>query len=151
MTDQHEANHDNHDNHEPVSASVRWLAVSAASLAVLVVVSLLIVWGVQRWYHSRTAAVGPEGQQRFNDEELLTPLNPAQRWQRLNYERRQRKLLHEYGWNAAQPQTARIPIDRAMTLVERRYRTAESKKSKAKTPIKLPVERKAKKRKGDDQ
>jgi|GEM_PF-2518519 len=49
------------------------------------------------------------------------PLNPQQVAQKLAYIAKQETLLNDYGWADEQHQVARIPVERAMTLVVEKY------------------------------
>lgn len=109
--------------HEPATISARMFAFSIAGLLLLVVVSLTAMWGYERFLGSRrktgrTAARQPQGV----EEPVRVALEPDQRDQRLQYERRQRRLLNRYRWVGDDRRSARIPIERAMELIERRYR-----------------------------
>jgi len=117
--------------HEPVTVSAKLLVFSAAGLTLLVIVSLAAMWGYQQWLGSGSRPFeGAEPEQRRTKPPPHTPLDPDQPQHRRRYERKQRKLLQQYEWLDENQKTARIPIDRAMELVERRYQSRVKKEKK---------------------
>lgn len=104
--------------HEPVSVSARALMLGVAGLILLIVVVFAVTFLYERWLESPI----PEDAERETQPSVTavpsTRLEPKQRAQRLRYERRQRELLERY---EELDDAARIPIERAMELVEKKY------------------------------
>lgn len=119
--------------HEPVTVSARVLLVSAAGLALLIIVSLAVTWGYARVLGRRTTGIEADDAPEITaPRKTGTLLEPDQRAQRLAYERKQRALLDGYEWNSEKRESARIPIERAMQLVEQRYQSQKADKKNSK-------------------
>jgi hypothetical protein len=117
----HDVPHPEPSGHEPVSASSRLLMLAAAGLVLLIVLSMAAMWGYQTLLRSRAPWEPTAVQPPTQDPAIRPQLEPYQRRQRIQYEQEQRKLLDEYRWNGDERKTARIPIERAMQLVAKRY------------------------------
>lgn len=120
----HEVRDDSPADYEPVTVSVRVPVLLGLGLAALVACTLAGLWGLDRLWSGPTAA--REGTTPIPEQaprELWSsdaPLSARQRQQRTDYEAQQEKLLNSYGWIDQDAGVARIPIARAMELLQQR-------------------------------
>jgi hypothetical protein len=118
---------DDRPKYEPVAINVRVPVLLALGLAVLIGGTLAGLWWLDRtWTGSDTAhevvspdAAVPRRQPLGGD----APLSSRQRQERSHYEAEQQALLTSYGWIDQQAGVARVPIARAMELLQQREST----------------------------
>jgi len=108
-----EAGHEVEDIH--VGRTVQILIGMAATTALVVGIVFVMVW--------RFNVDHREVWSKLTSQQTANLIPPAPRVQRdpfadlAQVRAREERLLHSYGWTSADHSTARIPIDRAMTLV----------------------------------
>jgi hypothetical protein len=115
--------------HEPLGVSVRGLSIGAACLALLVAGSLWLTWQLAAALTSQRSADAKPNAEPTAEFRGRTSLDPGQRARRLQYEAEQRDVLNRYEWGDAERAFARVPIERAMRLVEKRYQASSEEKS----------------------
>jgi hypothetical protein len=111
-------------DYEPVAVNVRMPVFLALGLAALLGSTLVGLWWLDRLWSP--PALGPETitpdskhvpRERWSSD---APLSARQRQERLDYESEQETLLSSYGWIDRDAGVARIPIARAMELLQQR-------------------------------
>jgi len=112
--------------HERVMVKTGALWAAAIGLATLIVVSL----GLMRAFQLALSHGEPESNPKLVEQQLslikrMAPLDPDQRAQRTKYDQEQQALLTQYHWVDQKQQLARIPIDRAMSLIVQQYGKTE--------------------------
>lgn len=110
--------------HEADAVNIRMILLTAAGLVVIVLGSLAMMSGYVSVLEDSTEQ--PEPVSTVAPAESRTSrrgLDPDQRDHRLRFEASQQQLLGSWQWLNGQQQSARIPIDRAMQLIEARYQT----------------------------
>lgn len=110
--------------HEPVSVSVRGLLIGVAGLAVLIGGALWLTWLLSESFTRTPDESAGDTPAQFRGR---APLVSNQRAARIRYEEEQRTKLNSYSWTDKNKTAARVPIARAMRLVQRRYQNADGK------------------------
>ena len=119
--------------HETSDANVKSVFASGLSLSIgLMIFGLLFSWGTYKVFQSYTASPGAPATTFVNpDDRALPPLPRLQADPHLvlvPFLRSQDSLLSSYGWVNKESGIARIPVERAMTLiVKRRLAVVEQK------------------------
>lgn len=123
-------------DHEPASLSASIAMLCIVGFLLLITVSFVVVWAYQSLLSpgpQQKREVSTETERTAESANLRAPLEADQRTRRLRYEAQQRQRLHSYAWTDERRKTARIPIDRAMKIVQHRYQSqkrTESRKNK---------------------
>lgn len=122
MSDERERAQGKDPGHEPLSISIKWVAITTLGLALLIGLTIWAMIPLTRALSPRDAA---EQVESFVELPVEAPqrtvgLNPNQAQDRLAREDEQREWLGEYAWLDQQEQVARIPIERAMEIVRER-------------------------------
>jgi len=113
-------------SHERVMVKTGSIWAAAIGLATLIVVSLGLMRAFQLALNNGRPLVHPNrAEQQLSLIKRMAPLDPNQRLQRDRYEKEQKYLLSHYSWVDQKQQLARIPIDRAMSLIVQKYGKAE--------------------------
>jgi hypothetical protein len=123
---EHESNSPQGSGHQRMMAKTGVLWAFAIGLATLMVVALGLMNALQLALRQGRPQITPN--EFYEQVELpghTAPLNPDQIAQRRAYEARQHKLLTEYAWVDQKQKIARIPIERAMTLIVDQYGKSE--------------------------
>lgn len=106
--------------HEPLTISVRAVAIGAVALVLLIAVTIVAMAAFTRLLTPRETGVaaGPFQESPREVPQSTVGLNPNQSQDRLQFEARQHALLREYAWLDDGEQVARIPIEKAMQLIQ---------------------------------
>ncbi|REJ88174.1 MAG: hypothetical protein DWQ34_22865 [Planctomycetota bacterium] len=110
--------------HEGVSLRPRHVIIATTGLVVIIVASLFIVAGLDRFLSADRPAAAPL-EREPGAPPRGTPLEPNQKQRKLEYLAEQQELLHGYGWVDREQGVARIPIDEAMRLYVEQNEVAE--------------------------
>ena len=108
--------------YEPNLTRTRPLWLAGAGLAVLVVISLCLMWWLASGLTAGRGRPGPLD--RSERDDLPVPraaLNPDQPAQRRQYEARQQEQLNSYGWVDQEQGLVHIPIENAMQMIPQKY------------------------------
>lgn len=117
MTHTPNSSHDGR-QHEPATASVRGILITGLGLALLVALSLVSMESLVKWLDP---APMPAGEPTSSAEPPpRTVLSARQHMDLQAYLQREHARLNSYGWVDQATNIARIPIDRAMKLLEER-------------------------------
>lgn len=110
--------------HETDVVNIRMILLTGAGLVVMVLGSLALMTGYLSVLGDNTEQSEPVSTlPPMESSKPRRGLDPDQRDHRLRFEANQKKLLESWQWLNGEQQTARIPIDRAMQLVEARYQS----------------------------
>lgn len=122
MSEEREQLHGKDPGHEPLSVSVRAIAIGTISLVALIVATLLAMGWLSPLLTPRDAAdgAGTVFDLRVEAPQTTVGLNPNQAQDRLQLEQRQRAWLSGYAWLDDDEQVARIPIKRAVQFIQER-------------------------------
>jgi len=112
--------------HERVNLKTGPLWAAGLGLATLIVVALGLMYAFQLSLTGGVRAVSPKAtEQQLSLIRRMAPLDPNQRAHRVRYEAEQEQLLDHYSWVNQKEQLARIPIQRAMSLIVQKYGKTE--------------------------
>lgn len=98
----------------------RMLTASIIGLVVLAVTGLAVGWSVNQWLasHDDSGAPLPPAARASEIPANTSTLRAEQRIERQRYEAQQRDLLSRYEWIDQERGVARIPIDRAIDVLQ---------------------------------
>lgn len=107
-----------------IKSGVFW--ASGIALVTLIVVSMGLMRAFQLALNNGAAPVHPNAaQEQLSLIRRMAPLDPNQRAERIKYEQQQAALLDNFSWMDQKQHLARIPIDRAMSIIVQQYGKAE--------------------------
>jgi hypothetical protein len=103
--------------YETKDISLRLVVIFLAGLAILIAISLLVLWGMYTFLANRQASrmvpLPPLAESQQPPEPRLQPA-PSQELKHLRAE--EEAVLNSYGWINKEAGVVRIPIERAMEL-----------------------------------
>jgi hypothetical protein len=125
--------------YETRDANARGVFNFLVFLGLLLVVSVLLCWGLFRYFSRQQA--GPAGSPFEDTRELpLGPqlqVNPREDW--LKFHEQQEQSLETFGWQNRGAGIARVPIERAMDLLVQKGLPVQDSSSPPATPAATPA------------
>ena len=122
MSDERERAQGKSPGHEPLSVSIKGIAIGTLGLILLIG---LTIWAMGPLARALSPVDATEEGDSFANlpaeaSQNTVGLNPNQAEDRLALESQQSAWLSEYAWLSEEQQVARIPIERAMEIIRER-------------------------------
>ena len=124
-------------NHEPDTTSVLIMSLSAAGLLALLFGGVTVVGIGFRFLVPTVPIVSADSEAA--KQQMIPGVQPNQKFERLQLQKDERRILNEFMWQDKEKTIARIPIEQAIQLMAKRVLQTDWPASDATLPAELPT------------